>query len=58
MIEHPDRVAEVQPSPSKRVLASVGAAVASIAVHQLARVASAKLARRNASASDGAAAGG
>jgi hypothetical protein len=44
MIEHPERIAEVQPSPSKKVLASVGAAVASIAVHQLARVASAKLA--------------
>jgi hypothetical protein len=58
MVEHPDRVAEVQPSPSKRVLASVGAAVASIAVHQLARVASAKLARRNPSAPEGAAAGG
>jgi len=54
MIEHPERVGEVQPSPSKKLLTSVGAAVASIAVHQLARVASAKLARPNASSSEGA----
>jgi hypothetical protein len=53
MIEHPERVAEVQPSPSKKVLASIGAAAASIAVHQLARVASAKVARPDPPASEG-----
>jgi hypothetical protein len=47
LAEHPELVAKAEPSLSKKVLASAGAALASIAVHQLARVAASKLERTN-----------
>lgn len=45
MTEHPERVAEVQPSVTKKALASAVAALVSIAVHHLVRVASSTPAR-------------
>jgi hypothetical protein len=56
--ENPDRVAEQRPSLSKRVIGSVVATVASVAIHQLVGVATAKLARKNAAPSSEAAPGG
>lgn len=53
MAEHPERVAEVRPSVAKKVLASAGAALASIAVHQLVQVVSSLTARRRVSPSRG-----
>jgi hypothetical protein len=52
MSDHPERVAEEQPSLRKKVLASAGATLASVVVHQLAQVAREKMSRGSGASSE------